>query len=82
MKLLLFENVTSDKIIFYKRQMLYNKKGLQYVSRPVEQVHHFGGQVQGAKSLWCQGFADRQTYRTCGSTICIKVGTKVGRSLM
>ena len=27
--------------------MLYNKRGLQPVSRPVEQVHYFGGCVEG-----------------------------------
>ena len=37
-----------------------NKTGLQPVSRPVEQVQYFGGLVDGAKSLWCLGFADRQ----------------------
>ena len=36
-----------------------NKTSLQPVSRPVEQVHYFGVRVEGAKSLWCQGFADR-----------------------
>ena len=36
-----------------------NKTGLQPVSRPVEQVHYFGGWVKGTKSLWCQGLADR-----------------------
>ena len=30
-----------------------NKTGLQPVSRPVEQVHYFGGWVECAKSLWC-----------------------------
>ena len=54
-----------------------NKTGLQPVSRPVEQVHYFGGWVEGAKSLWCQGFADRQPYRTGGGSRCVKVGTKV-----
>ena len=56
---------------------LRNKTGLQTVSRPVEQVHYFGGWVEGAKSLWCQGFADRQPYRTGGGSRCMKVGTKV-----
>ena len=54
-----------------------NKTGLQPVSRPVEQAHYFGGWVEGVKSLWCQGFADRQPYRTGGGSRCIKVGTKV-----
>ena len=31
-----------------------NKTGLQPVSRPVEQVHYYGGWVEGAKSLWCR----------------------------
>ena len=43
----------------------------------MEQVHYFGGWVQGAKSPWCQGFAGLQTYRTGGGARCIKVGTKV-----
>ena len=34
-----------------------------------------GGWVEGAKSLWCLNFADRQTNRTGGAG-CIKVGTK------
>ena len=38
---------------------LRNKTGLKPVSRPVEQAHYFGGWVEGAKSLWCQVFADR-----------------------
>ena len=50
---------------------------MQPVSKQVEQVHYFGGWVEGAKSLWCQGFADRQPYRTGGGFRCIKVGTKV-----
>ena len=33
----------------------------------MEQVNFFGGWVEGAKSLWCQGFADRQPYRTGGA---------------
>ena len=43
----------------------------------MEQVHYFGGWVEGAKSPWCQGFAGKQTYRTGGGARCIKVGTKV-----
>ena len=35
------------------------KTGLQPVSRPVERVHYFGRWAELAKSLWCQGFADR-----------------------
>ena len=31
----------------------YNKTGFQPVSSPVEQVHYFGGWVEGAKPLWC-----------------------------
>ena len=54
-----------------------NKTGLQTVPRPVEQVHYFGGWVEGAKSLWCQGFADRQTYRTGGGARYIEVGKKL-----
>ena len=58
-----------------------NKTGLQPVSRPVEWVHHFGGCVEGAKSLGCQGFADGQPYRIGGGSRLtysrwIKVGTK------
>ena len=45
-----------------------NKTGLQPVSRPVDQVHYFGGWVEGAKSFWCQGFADRQPNRTGGGS--------------
>ena len=37
----------------------------------MEQVHCFGGWEDGAKSLWCPDFADRQTYKTSGA-ICIK----------
>ena len=51
--------------------------GLQPGLRPVEQVHYFEGWVEGAKSLWCQGFAERQPYRTGGGSRFIKVGTKV-----
>ena len=40
--------------------MTENKTGLQPVSRPVERVHYFGGWIEGAKSPWCQGLADRQ----------------------
>ena len=29
----------------------------------MQQVHYFGGWVDGAKSLWCPDFADRQTYK-------------------
>ena len=32
--------------------------------------------AEGAKSLWYQDFADRQTYRTVGGTRCIKVSKK------
>ena len=40
-------------------------------------VHYYYWWVEGAKSIWCQGFADRQTYRTGGGTRYIEVGTKV-----
>ena len=33
------------------RRPIKNKTGLQPVSRPVEQVHYFGGWLEGAKSL-------------------------------
>ena len=36
-------------------EIMTNKTGLQPVSRPVEQVHYFGGWVNGSKSLWYQG---------------------------
>ena len=32
----------------------------------MEHVHYFEGWVEGAKSLWCQGFAYRQPHRTGG----------------
>ena len=38
----------------------------------MEQVHYFGGWVDGAKSLKCPDFADRQKYRTIGA-ICVVV---------
>ena len=41
---------------------MYKKAGLQPVSRPVEQVHYFGGWVEGSKSLWCQDLAGRQKW--------------------
>ena len=37
----------------------------------MEQVYYCGGWVEGAKSLRCQDFADRETYRTGGAR-CIK----------
>ena len=40
-------------------------------------VHYFGRWVEGPKSLWCQGFADRQAYRTGGGARYIEVGTTV-----
>ena len=39
----------------------------------MEQVHYFGGWVEGSKSLWCQGFTDRQKYRTGGGAGCITI---------
>ena len=68
-------NVPGSMILFANNNS--NKTGLQPVSRPVEQVHYFGGWVEGTKSLWCQGFADRQPYRTGWGSRCKKVGTKV-----
>ena len=59
-----------------------NKTGLQPVSRPVERVHYFGGWVEGEKFLWCQGFADRQPYRTGESSRCIKVGKQQHKLLV
>ena len=61
---------------------IFNKTGLQPVSRPVEQVHYFGGWEVSEKSslfkvLSCQDFTDRQIYRTGSGVRCIKVGTKV-----
>ena len=49
--------------LFRSVQQQKNKAGLQPVSRPVEQVHYFGGWVEGAKSLWCQGLAGKQKWR-------------------
>ena len=59
-----FENCNSSNLakkifIFVNVSIIINKTGLQPVSRTVEQVHYFGGWVEGAISLWCQGFADR-----------------------
>ena len=53
-----------------------NKTGLQPVSRPVELFHFFGGWVEHAKTLWCQGFADRQPYRIGGGSRSIKLTGK------
>ena len=52
-------NLNSKLLSLVFRSWL-NKTGLQPVSRPVKQVHYFGGWVQGVKSRWCQGFADGQ----------------------
>ena len=46
----------------YNSYFIDNKTGVQPVPRPAKQVHYFGGWVQGAKSLWYQGFADRPMY--------------------
>ena len=52
-------------------QTILNKTGLQPLSRPVEQVHYFGGWVEGAKSLCAKTLqADRS-----GGARCIIVGT-------
>ena len=56
--------------------MIDNKTGLESISVLVKRVHYFGGWVQGAKYLWCQGFAYGHIYRTGGSSRCIKFGTK------
>ena len=53
------------------RCVLYDTTGLQPVSSPVEQVNYFGARVEGKKSLWCQGFADRQPYMTGAIVRCI-----------
>ena len=45
--------ITSAEVV----QFMKNKTGFQPVSRPVEQFHNFGGWVEGAKSLWCQGLS-------------------------
>ena len=54
-----------------------NKTDLQPIPRPVEQAHYFEGWLEDAKSLWCQGFVDRQNYRNGISARCIKVGKNV-----
>ena len=56
-ELLIFSHWLLVKKIFFLNCTV-NKIGLQ----PVEQVHYFGRWVEGTKSLWCQDFADRQTY--------------------
>ena len=38
--------------------LVYNKTGLQPVSRLVERVHYLGGFSGGSKSLWCHNCAD------------------------
>ena len=57
-----------------------NKTGFQ----PVSMTCGTGSliwRVDRAKSFRCQGFADRQPYRTSGGSRCIKVGTKVHKSV-
>ena len=45
------------------------RQGYSLWNTPVEQGHYFGGWVDGAKSLWCPDFADRQTYWTSQKTL-------------